>query len=166
MNRYPSDAYRYQYLGYGNIYMVCSSVGIGFSQSRDIEAGTRLPAVDCSTSSLGDLFSVELRMLVVENGVFGRATPADKLRILGSLQEQGHVVLATGDGTNDAPILATADVGKSFQFPFFVESSVCDLSYIGRPEKPPFVCLGIVGSSPMSLESATRAGLVILSDAP
>jgi hypothetical protein len=137
-------------------------VGICAGQSRDIEAGTRLPAVDCSTSSLGDLSSDELRMLVTENGVFGRATPADKLRLLGSLQEQGHVVLATGDGTNDAPILATADVGESFQFEFFVENSVCDLSYIGRPEKAPFVCPCIVGSSPMSLETATRVGLVIL----
>lgn len=89
-------------------------VGIGAVQSRDIEAGTALPAVDCSTSSLSDLSSDDLRILVAETGVFGRATPADKLRLLGSLQEQGHVVLATGDGTNDAPILATADVGESF----------------------------------------------------
>jgi Ca2+-transporting ATPase len=68
----------------------------------------------CSSSSLNDLSSDDLRILVAETGVFGRATPADKLRLLGSLQEQGHVVLATGDGTNDAPILATADVGESF----------------------------------------------------
>lgn len=62
-----------------------SQVGIGSSQSRDIEAGTALPAVDCLTSSLGDSSRDHLRMLVAENGVFGRATPPDKLQLLGSL---------------------------------------------------------------------------------
>ncbi len=38
------------------------------------------------------------------------ATPADKLVRLGVLREQGHVIAMVGDGINDAPVLAAADV--------------------------------------------------------
>jgi ATPase, P-type (transporting), HAD superfamily, subfamily IC len=40
-----------------------------------------------------------------------RASPADKLSDLGTMRAQGARVLAVGDGVNDAPVLAGADVG-------------------------------------------------------
>ena len=45
--------------------------------------------------------------------VLARSVPSDKLRLVQLLQEEGHVVAVTGDGTNDAPALKGADVGFS-----------------------------------------------------
>lgn len=43
--------------------------------------------------------------------VLPQKTPADKLHYIRSEQAKGHLIAMTGDGTNDAPALAQADVG-------------------------------------------------------
>ena len=45
--------------------------------------------------------------------MLSRARPLDKLRFVKLLQDNGHVVAVTGDGTNDAPALNYANVGLS-----------------------------------------------------
>ena len=44
------------------------------------------------------------------DGFLAQAKPEDKLRLIRENQEQGFMVAMTGDGTNDAPALAQADV--------------------------------------------------------
>jgi K+-transporting ATPase ATPase B chain len=51
--------------------------------------------------------------IAAEAGVddfLANATPEDKLNLIRKLQKEGHLVAMTGDGTNDAPALAQADV--------------------------------------------------------
>ncbi len=53
--------------------------------------------------------SVAARLKIDE--VHGEVTPADKLVLVEMLQKEGRVVGMAGDGINDAPALAKADVG-------------------------------------------------------
>jgi P-type Ca2+ transporter type 2C len=53
----------------------------------------------------------ELQAQLAHGAVIARATPALKHRIVRLLQRRGEIVAVTGDGANDAPALAAANVG-------------------------------------------------------
>ncbi|MBN1537746.1 MAG: HAD-IC family P-type ATPase [Anaerolineales bacterium] len=74
---------------------------VGFTNNGRIISGSELETLDYT----------EFDQVVKDNSVFARTTPEQKLRIIQSLKTQGEQVLVTGDGVNDSPALAAADIG-------------------------------------------------------
>ncbi len=64
--------------------------------------------------------------------VKGGATPADKLAAVAAWQAQGHRVAMVGDGLNDAPVLARADVSFAFAHGSAVARSGADVVLLGE----------------------------------
>ena len=56
---------------------------------------------------------MEQRSIIPKLQVLARSSPEDKRTLVKRLREMGETVAVTGDGTNDAPALKTADVGFS-----------------------------------------------------
>ena len=74
---------------------------LGLMKRGGVVTGAQLQALDDATLAR-DIAGID---------VFARVSPADKLRLIEALQQQGHVVAMTGDGVNDAPALKKADIG-------------------------------------------------------
>jgi cation-transporting ATPase I len=82
--------------------------------ARAIAREASLPVEDgdiLTGADIAELDNGELDRRLERTAVIARVTPLDKLRIVESLQRQGHIVAMTGDGVNDAPALRLADVG-------------------------------------------------------
>ncbi|HXE46792.1 MAG TPA: copper-translocating P-type ATPase [Ramlibacter sp.] len=71
------------------------------------EAGLRV--VMATGDGLTTARAVAARLGIDE--VYGEVKPADKLQLVERLQREGRIVAMAGDGINDAPALARADVG-------------------------------------------------------
>jgi len=64
-----------------------------------------------TSQELDALDDTQLAAAIDDIGVFTRATPEQKVRIVLALKARGHLTAMTGDGVNDAPALKTADIG-------------------------------------------------------
>jgi Ca2+-transporting ATPase len=61
--------------------------------------------------SLEEMEGDQLGEVIQRTGIFARAEPRHKVKILRALKEDHDVVIMTGDGVNHAPALHNADVG-------------------------------------------------------
>jgi Cu+-exporting ATPase len=68
---------------------------------------------------------------IAADHVRGGMLPADKARIVTGVQAAGHVVAMVGDGINDAPALAQADLGVAIGTGADVAVESSDLTLIG-----------------------------------
>lgn len=75
------------------------------------EAGILDGRAVMSGAELAVLSDDRLDEVVSEVAVFARVSPADKVRVVRSLQRTGRTVAVTGDGANDAAAIHLADVG-------------------------------------------------------
>jgi potassium-transporting ATPase ATP-binding subunit len=78
------------------------------------ERFTELRAMGIRTIMITGDNPLTARAIAEESGVddfLAEATPEDKMALIRREQEGGNLVAMTGDGTNDAPALAAADVG-------------------------------------------------------
>jgi P-type Cu2+ transporter len=71
------------------------------------ERGIRVAMLTGDARAVADAVAEELGI----DTVFAQVQPEDKASKVEELQRGGHVVAMVGDGVNDAPALATADVG-------------------------------------------------------
>ena len=79
---------------------IAHRVGI-FRKGDRVVKGTELDIMD----------DAKFGSIVDEVSVYSRTMPHHKMRIVEALKGKGHVVAMTGDGVNDAPALAKADIG-------------------------------------------------------
>ena len=75
------------------------------------EAGVHATEVMHGGAPLDALDDDDLARRLRGQAVIARATPEDKLRLVRILQQRDEAVAVTGDGVNDAPALAGANVG-------------------------------------------------------
>jgi len=70
----------------------------------------QLPEVRTGTE-IAQLSDKELEKVVATVSVYARVSPSQKLRLVNTLRNLGHIVAVTGDGVNDAPALKAAHIG-------------------------------------------------------
>ncbi|MFI5008291.1 MAG: cation-translocating P-type ATPase, partial [Solirubrobacterales bacterium] len=95
---------------------------LGFVGLEDpVRSGVREAIAHCATAGIRTIMLTGDQRLTAEavgrqlglmpESIRSRVSPQDKLDLIMALQAEGEIVAMTGDGVNDAPALARADIG-------------------------------------------------------
>jgi P-type Cu+ transporter len=120
LGRLISDADKLRKDGSTVMYVAIDSMSAGLVAVADPIKATTAPALKSLRKA-----GVKIVMLTGDNAITAQAVasklnidqveagvmPQDKGNIVKALREEGHIVAMAGDGVNDAPALAAADVG-------------------------------------------------------
>ncbi|MFE0441271.1 HAD-IC family P-type ATPase [Aerococcus sp. NPDC058936] len=83
--------------------LTAKAIGAKLGLAEEINAVTGAELDQMDTASFQEA--------VLDNQIFARTTPQNKLDIIKALQAKGKVTAMIGDGVNDAPALKRADIG-------------------------------------------------------
>jgi Cu+-exporting ATPase len=79
--------------------------------------GLRLMMISGDNRGAAESMARRLGLRPEEGEVMAQVLPGDKAAKVAALKQGGHTVLMVGDGVNDAPALAAADVGMAMANP-------------------------------------------------
>ncbi|MEK9181284.1 MAG: magnesium-translocating P-type ATPase, partial [Patescibacteria group bacterium] len=98
---------------------ICRDIGLSI---RGVVTGKELEALN----------EAQLRAKLTQTTIFARVTPSQKEKLILAIKKQGNVVGYLGDGINDAPALAAADVGISVSNAVDVAKETADIILIRK----------------------------------
>ena len=75
--------------------------------------GIRLLMISGDNRGAAEAMAIRLGLESANGEVMAEVLPGDKVALIGKLKQGGHTVAMVGDGINDAPALAAADVGMA-----------------------------------------------------
>ncbi|MFM1908022.1 MAG: hypothetical protein RLZZ591_1699 [Pseudomonadota bacterium] len=81
------------------------------------DRGLRLVMISGDNQGAANVMATRLGLRPGDGEVLAEVLPGDKAAHVATLKKGGHIVLMVGDGINDAPALAAADVGMAMANP-------------------------------------------------
>ena len=98
--------------------------------AHEVGIDTRDEAPVLTGAMISEMDDEQLLKALREHNIVARVLPEQKLRVARLLRNNNEIVAMTGDGVNDAPALAAADIGVAVDSGTDVAKAAADLILI------------------------------------